>query len=166
MSKAKKPAKKAAATKPAARPKAPTKVRVYLVVRQAFEGSDYEGTHYPKARSDGDDPNEVPVRAFASETAADDFAQELDADLRATFPPPLFACDDDDDNAGPRVEAAVAALGLPEFKGGKYNCDSGPRFVKWWAKHAANLNAEQRAALWQPFAGMTFHRVRTVEVEG
>lgn len=158
MSKAKK--------KPAAKKPPPKPVRVYLVVRRAFSAGTYEGLSYGTPETDDGHPNDVPVRAFANKGDAMRFARELDDEIRRTFPPPLFGGEDDDDNAGPRIATAVAALGLPAFKGGVYNYLSGRRFGEWWAKHAADLSAEQKAALWEPFQGMTFHQVKQVEVEG
>lgn len=168
MSKAKKPAAKKKATKAKARKK-PQKVTMYLVVRDCFDASPYDGISYPRpTNDDGERESVVPVRAFATKKDAEEYARQCDEEVQLTFAPPLFTGEDtDDENTfGAKVAATVKALGLPAFQPGKYDYESGERFRKWWAEHAADMSHEQRAALWEPFAGMTFHRVKEIELEG
>ncbi len=158
MSKAKKPVAKKAKG-----------VRMYLVLRDAFDANDYDGLHFERpTNDDGKRVSVVPVRAFATRKAAVEYARQLDAEVRADFPPPLFATDDDDDR--PSLAAVVtvklAELGLPPIKFGKQGYEHGRQFCEWWAKHAADLSAAKKAALWEPFAEMTFHRVKQIDVEG
>ena len=166
MSKAKKKAAKKKAAKPG-------KVRMYLVLRDAFDANPYSGVHfYRPTNEDGDRDNRVPVRAFATRKAAQEHARQLDAELRATFPPPLFAEDDepDDDDTRPSLPNLLTTklkeLSLPEIKFAKEEYKHGEQFREWWTEHASDMSAEQRAALWEPFADRTFHSVKKIEVEG
>lgn len=166
MSKAKKPAKKAAARKPKS-------VKMFLVVRDCFDANPYDGLHFDRPTDDdGKRVSVVPVRAFATRKAATEYARQLDAEVRADFPPPMFAGEEenDEDDDLPSLAVVVTAklkeLGLPLIKFGKEAYKHGEQFRKWWAEWAWDMTAEQKAALWEPFAGMTFHHVKPIEVEG
>lgn len=166
MSKAKKPATKPSRVKPAS-----TKRTVFLVVRAGLSVSQYRGRlpqYQPDTGSHVDIAAEVPVRAFATNAAAAAYAHVLDAEVRDAFPPPLLAAVFGRDDAAARQAIAdkVKALGLPTIKFGKQPAYEYPeQFRKWWAENAVDMSAEQKAALWEPFAGMTFHSVKQVEVE-
>ena len=158
MSKAKKPAAK----------KKPAKAKVYLVVRDGFDAYDYDGISYERPTDDEGDRSLVPVRAFADKKAATEYARQLDEEVRATFPPSLFVGSDDDDAPPPgkALVAKVKELGLPKFKPGKFEYETGKLFRKWWAANVKGMSAEQRAALWEPLAGLSFHHVKTIDLEG
>jgi hypothetical protein len=160
MSKAKKPAAN----------KKPKSVKMFLVVRDCFDANPYDGLHFDRPTDDnGERVSVVPVRAFATRKAATEYARQLDAEVRADFPPPLFSDDDDDDDR-PALAVVVTAklkeLDLPAIKFAKESYKHGEQFRKWWAEWAWDMTAEQKAALWEPFAGMTFHRVKQIDVEG
>lgn len=161
MSKAK------AATKPK---QAAGKPKAYLVVRVGFEVFQYLGRLpqvVPVSNDHDDRPAEVPVRAFATREAAEEHARQRDAEIRATFPPPLFADHGEGEDAfAARLAERVTALGLPPIKLAKQAFEHGRQFREWWAEHAADMSHEQRAALWEPFAHLTFHRVKEIELEG
>lgn len=150
--------------------KKPTaKRKVFLVVREALDASDYDGVRYHPPSDDDGEKSYVPVRGFATRKAANEYARHLDAEIRATFAPPLLA-ETEEENDGKAFAVAVNAklkeLGLPACRFGKQDYDHPKQFRLWWAANAASLSAEQRAALWEPFAGMTFHTVKQVDVEG
>jgi hypothetical protein len=160
MSKAKKPAKRK-----------PKSVRMFLVVRDAFDANPYDGVHFQRPTDDdGKRVSVVPVRAFATRKAATEHARQLDAEVRASFPPPLFADDDYDPDADERpslaklVTAKLKELGLPAIKFAKEEYKHGEQFRTWWAEWAWDMNAEQKAALWEPFADRRFHHVKQIEV--
>jgi hypothetical protein len=162
MSKAKKPAAK----------KKPKSVKMFLVVRDAFDANPYDGLHFDRPTDDnGERVSVVPVRAFATRKAANEYARQLDAEVRVEFPPPLFTMDDgngeeDHPPLAPAVTAKLKELGLPAIKFGKDAYKHGEQFRAWWAEWAWDMTAEQKAALWEPFAGMTFHGVTQIDVEG
>jgi hypothetical protein len=142
-------------------------VTVFLVVRDAFDAHDYDGIYLDRpTNEEGRRVSVVPVRAFATKAAAAAFAKQCDEDIRRTFPPPLFAGIDDDKPFTAVLAALLKKLGLPAVKFGKEPFNHGREFRQWWAENAKNMSAEQKAALWEPFAGMTFHRVKQVELEG
>lgn len=145
------------------------KTKVFVVVRDTFDASEYHRLHFNRpTNSEGERNNGVPVRAFATKQAANDYAEVLDDEIRRTFPPSLFFCEDTDgeDTFGPKLAMLVQSLSLPPFKPGKYDYESGKLFREWWAENAPNMSAEQKAALWEPFAEMTFHHVKEIELEG
>jgi hypothetical protein len=146
-------------------PKWPT---TFLVVRQALGVRAHFGLEFAAVHGSYDDrPRDVPVRAFATRKRAEAFARELDAELRATFPMPLLM-----EAMGEFVELThwlprfLSEQGLPPIEFSKERYPNAKKFRSWWAKHAGELSAEQRAALWQPFAGRRFHCVREIELEG
>lgn len=144
------------------------KVRVYLVLRDGFDANDYDGVHYYRSTGDDGEPSLVPVKAFATRKAANEYARQLDADIRSTFPIPLLAEEDRQADTKPFAVALVAKLkelGIPPIKFGKDEYEHPKQFREWWAKHAKDMSAAQKAALWEPFEGMTFHRVQAVELE-
>lgn len=148
----------------------PAKVRVYLVVRDGFRAYSYSGLQFARPTDEeSGQPSAVPVRAFASQEKAAEYASQLDEELRATFPPPLFAGNEDDDDS-PSFAAVLAAklkaLGLPAIKFSKQTYEHGRQFREWWAANAGNMTAEHKAALWEPFAKLTFHRVKATDLEG
>lgn len=165
MSKAKKPATKKAAKKLRNTP-------MFLVLRDCFDANPYDGVHFNRpTNDDGERDNRVPVRAFATRKAANEYARQLDEELRASFPPPMFAGDDDpDEGERPSLASVVSAklkqLRLPPIKFAKEMHKHGEQFREWWSENAADMSAEQKAALWEPFVDMTFHSVKQIEVEG
>jgi hypothetical protein len=163
MSKAKKPAAK--------KPKAAKQV-VFVVMRTGFDVSSYRGALpqiYPVTGSHVDLVAEVPVRGFATRKAATAYARQLDDEVRATFPAALLteACGrNESGKLLPQVARRASELGLPPIKLGKEKYNHPTQFREWWAKHAADLSAEQKAALSEALAGMTFHHVKEIELEG
>jgi hypothetical protein len=151
------------------KPVATKKRELFLVVRMPLAGGHRYGC-YPIIGQHENDMREVPVRAFAKKADAEAYARELDAEVRAHIPLPLLAevidrFDRLTDNAlSTRLPALLAEHGMPPITFGRRPI--GVEFREWWAKHAADLSADQRAALWEPFAGMTFHWVKQIEVEG
>jgi hypothetical protein len=145
-------------SKAKAKPKSRT---MFLVVRTALAvGSGY----YPITGQYDNEPRVVPVRAFATRKAAEAFAREQDAEALAALPPPWLAelVPDFLD----RVATVLAEQGLPPVAPPRRGAHPGRTFHVWWAEHAKDLSAAQKAALREPFAGMQFHHVRQIEVEG
>jgi len=163
MSKAKKPATK--------KPKA-AKATVFVVMRTGFEVTSFRGTLpqvYPVTGSHTNVIAEVPVRGFATRKAATAFARQLDDEVRASFPAALLTeagGRNESEKLLPQVAKRANELKLPPIKLGKEKYNHPTQFREWWSKHAADLSAEQKAALWEPFAGMTFHHVNEIELEG
>lgn len=145
-----------------AKPKAKSRT-VFLVVRTAYT-LGYGAAIYPIVGVYDDEPRVVPVRAFATRKAAMAFAREQDAEAVETLPPPLLA--ELVPDLLERVAKVLAAHGLPPVAPARRGAHPGRTFHVWWAEHAKDLSAAQKAALWEPFAGMTFHSVRQIELEG
>jgi hypothetical protein len=156
---------------PTKKPKVAKKV-VFVVMRRGFEASSYRNElpqYLPVTGSHVDIEAEVPVRAFTNRAEALSYARLLDDEVRASFPPPLLteAKDDDErENPFPQMAKRASELGLPPIKLGKENYNHPTQFREWWAAHAKDMSAEQKAALWEPFVGLTFHHVREIELEG
>jgi hypothetical protein len=148
-----------------AKPAAKTRT-LFLVVRLPLAGGRVYGV-YPIVGQHENDPREVPVRAFVRKAYAEAHARELDAEVRADFPLPLLAeviARVDDPAFATRLAALLAEHEMPPITFGRRPI--GMQFREWWAKHAADLSAGQKAALWEPFSEMTFHWVKQVELEG
>jgi hypothetical protein len=151
-------------SKAKAKPKPAAKKRAaFLVVRTAYT-LGYGATIEPIRGVYDNEPRVVPVRAFATRKAAEAFAREQDAEALAALPPPWLAelVPDFLD----RVATVLAEQGLPPVAPPRRGAHPGRTFHVWWAEHAKDLSAAQKAALREPFAGMQFHHVRQIEVEG
>jgi hypothetical protein len=110
----------------------------------------------------------VPVRVFGDRAAAEAYRAECDAEVRAALPPALYAGYESWERIGgaKAVTAALQALGLPPPKFARDNeWRHMDEFRKWWADHAADLTAEQRAGVWKLFDHLRVYRVtaRTLE---
>jgi hypothetical protein len=142
---------------------------IYLVVRDAFGMTDYDGVHAVREYDDEQELSEVPVRAFSGRKAAVEHARQLDEEVRATFPPP-FLVDDDSEGLTKQLVAAlvakVKAADLPAIQFGTDAFDHPKQFREWWSENVADMSHEQRVALWEPFAAVTFHRVKEIDLEG
>lgn len=161
MSKAKKPAAKRDAAKK-------SKAKVFLVTRTALDVShatSYHSLHYLTS-GDSDRINYVPVRAFTTRKAADEFVTQQDEEVRQTFPPPLIYGHSlaGTDQA---LSELIRTFGLPACKFGKEIYHHPEQFRKWWKANAKDMSQEQRAALWGPFVAMMIHHiVEEIELEG
>lgn len=152
MSKAKTKLKQSAKTRTA-----------FLVVRTAYT-LGYGAVLSPIYGIYDNEPRVVPVRAFATRKAAEAFVREQDIEALATLAPPWLV--ELAPDAIERVAEVLAAHGLPPIAPAHRGEHPGRTFHLWWATHAKDLSAEQKAALWEPFAGLTFHHVKEIELEG
>jgi hypothetical protein len=142
--------------------------RVYVVERLALEAWTYEGLRYSSDNRTEENASYQPVRAFASQKAAEAYRATLDAELRERFPPALFCENDEDELAcDPKALAdLLAGFGLtpPAFRGESYSFPK--KFRKWWAANGAALMADQVAQVWALFPDVSVHRVHKTTLEG
>jgi hypothetical protein len=134
---------------------------VYLVERAAYRAWDYSGLHYGRCDND-EGESYTPVRAFADKAAAEACRDALEAEARASFSPALFA-----GYSMPKgLTAKIKKLGLEPPKLDKEAYKQADDLREWWAKNAAEITAEQHAALWAMFDDVHLYRVSTQKLEG
>lgn len=147
-------------SKAKAKPKGKT---VYLVVRLALT-LGHNGSIYPCHGTYDEDAREVPVRAFASQRAAEQFAYEQNAECCRVLTPPLLqeltGLPDEP------INELLLEMDLPPIPPPRRGEHPGRGFHRWWAEHAANLSTKQRKSLEGMFSAAVFHTVRPVRVEG
>lgn len=150
-----------------AKPTAARKQKLFLVVRQAIDSYESRGLEFTQVHGSYDDkPREVPVRGFAKRSDAEAFAHELEAELRASFPFPPFVGMAARLPLPEWLPQLLAERGLPPIQLTKAGYHQDAEFRRWWTDNAADLSAQQKAALWEPFAEVRFHHIREIELEG
>jgi hypothetical protein len=128
--------------------------RVFLVERVAYTDCALDQMPEYMACASEDGESFVPVRAFPDRKSAEAYRAQLEAEARAELSPALFCSY----NAPKGLAARLRAFKFdaPTFRKGG---DNGEQFRKWWAAHATDLTAEQRAAIWELFTDVSFYRV-------
>jgi hypothetical protein len=145
---------------------------VYLVERVGLAVARYidRSALHPSGGESG--PNRVPVRAFADRAQAEACRDALEEEARQSASPVQFIAYDLP-VSGREVESALCDLGLPPPELGAdpvgYDYQARRRQVaqlcEWWAEHAAEMSAEQRAALWgRLFSEWRFYDVAELTV--
>lgn len=144
-----KPAAKKAAKKAAAKKKAPPKPRkVYLAVREMAQVNE---------------SFTEPDRAFASKKAAQEYAAQLNRELRALTNPfaderePGFIMSDEE-----KLWTLLKTFNIVEPKPPKGGY---VRWDQWWARVAAELTEEQRDAVWDVFDEFEWYKVKETTLE-